>query len=164
LLAEDVAAASKMGKAASPQVFLTRWGTWRNAMQAAGLRPTRRSVPNRQGLIAELQSLAQRLGHTPTTVETAEASKQQECSHPATYQRVFGSWPAALEEAGLTVVHRKNFSPEELIQQIHRLYARIGRVPSLADLAADETAASSTTFYKHFGSWKEALRVAGLNA
>ncbi|MEZ3163262.1 hypothetical protein ABNG03_00180 [Halorubrum sp. RMP-47] len=76
-----------------------RYGSWAEALEAAGLDPDARSGGTQQvstdQLLADLRRLRDELGRVPTATDVVE-----EGTHGiATYQRRFGSWSDAVEEA-----------------------------------------------------------------
>jgi len=77
--------------------YYNRFGSWNDALQAAGFEPNEIHGYSREELLAEIDRLRDELGHTPTRNEMR--SQGQFAEKP--YRRVFGSWNAALKEAGL---------------------------------------------------------------
>mgnify|MGYP006279947471 CR=1 FL=1 len=81
------------------RTYTKRYGSWAEALEAAGLDPEDRSGGTQQvstdQLLADLRRLHEELGRVPTATDVVE-----EGSHGiATYQRRFGSWSEALEAA-----------------------------------------------------------------
>jgi len=82
----------------SSVVYQNRWGSWNDALEAAGLMPrTQGTRLSRTDLIAELQSLADDLGRQPKTTDMDEYGAY---SHGVYYNK-FESWEDALATAGL---------------------------------------------------------------
>ena len=54
------------------------------------------------------------------------------------------------------------YSREELVNQLLTLTSDLGRVPTMADLDKDSAKPSSGPFVREFGSWRNALKEAGL--
>jgi len=76
-----------------------RFGSWNNALEAAGFRPftgTTEDLFTREELLTELQRLGEEVGRPPTTDQMHEQGRYS----TSPYQHVFGSWIAALREAG----------------------------------------------------------------
>lgn len=79
----------------SGSVYQKRFGSWNEALTAAGFEPnTRWGIP-REDLLTELREVAEELGHPPTTSEMLEHGEFT--TQP--YRRVFGSWRTALQAA-----------------------------------------------------------------
>jgi hypothetical protein len=81
------------------RTYTKRYGSWAEALEAAGLDPEDRSGGTQQvstdQLLADLHRLHEELGRVPTATDVVE-----EGTHGiATYQRRFGSWSEAVEAA-----------------------------------------------------------------
>ncbi len=84
----------------SSGVYRNRWGSWNEALEAAGLATrTQGQDISRTDLIAELQRLANDLGRPPKTTDMEEHGAY---SH-GTYYNEFDSWEVALETADIDV-------------------------------------------------------------
>jgi hypothetical protein len=82
--------------------YRNRWGSWNEALEAAGLTPrTQAQKLSRTDLLDELRRLADDLGRVPTTTDMADHGAY---SHSIYYAR-FDSWSAALEASGLTSIN-----------------------------------------------------------
>ena len=111
-----------------------------------------------EDLIAELQRLADELGHTP--------SKNEMAAHGAhthgIYQHRFGSWNEAINAAGLEPNNRGGrIAADALLDELRRLADELGKTPSHYDMAVHGAYAKGT-YQDHFGSWNEAIKAAGL--
>ena len=82
----------------SSQTFVEHFGSWNEAVAAAGLRPRNRRRSDEE-LLDDLHDLAES-GTYPTT--TAVRDREDMAAAP-TYKNRFGSWSAALDAAGLPV-------------------------------------------------------------
>lgn len=79
----------------SGAVYQKRFGSWSAALQAAGFEPNVRWRIPREELLTELRSVADELGHPPTTTEMNEYGRFT--TNP--YHRVFRTWRTALQAA-----------------------------------------------------------------
>lgn len=81
----------------STDAYRNHFGSWNNAVEAAGFDPTPEGGErlHRDELIEELSCLADDLGRPPTTTDMQEHGKYT--LQP--YYRQFGSWKAALKAA-----------------------------------------------------------------
>ncbi|WP_128478135.1 homing endonuclease associated repeat-containing protein [Halorussus pelagicus] len=111
-------------------------------------------------LRSALQSLAARLGKTPTVVDMHEEGEYA----PERYQEVFGGWNEALEAAGLDPdeMGSKRIPDRELLAELQRLYTELGEPPTQRDMT-DHGEYSNRTYQLRFGSWSNALREAMLD-
>jgi len=119
----------------------------------------RRRYSDEQILI-ELRESAERLGRSPTMKEFAADPDAH--VHPQTVIEHFGTWNAAKRTAGL--MPRRFATREELVGQLRRLGAELGRTPSARDLDERRGTIPSKSLYWHtFGSLALALREAGFD-
>ncbi|WP_137286803.1 homing endonuclease associated repeat-containing protein [Halorussus salinisoli] len=111
-------------------------------------------------LRSALQSLAARLGKTPTVVDMYEKGKYA----PKRYQEVFGGWNEALEAAGLDPeeMGSKRIPDRELLAELQRLYTELGKPPTQRDMT-ERGEYSNRTYQLRFGSWSKALQEAMLD-
>jgi len=86
-----------------PNAYVTRWGSWYNALNAAGVSPenTQRLDIPKQELIEEYQRVADQLGRAPSETDVHELASF--C--PGTFSRAFGSFIDAKLAAGFQ--HRR---------------------------------------------------------
>jgi len=91
----------------------TRFGSWSEALEAAGLDASgaKYPIPDAE-LIEEIQALADELGRPPTV----QAMDEQGPRWSTVYTRRVGSWNAALEAAG--------FEPRQARQPLDRSATR----------------------------------------
>ncbi|MFC4450194.1 homing endonuclease associated repeat-containing protein [Halorussus aquaticus] len=111
-------------------------------------------------LRSALQSLAARLGKTPTVVDMHEEGEFS----PERYQEVFGGWNEALEDAGLDPeeMGSKRIPDRELLAELQRLYTELGTPPTQRDMT-ERGEYSNRTYQLRFGSWSNALQEAMLD-
>ena len=78
-----------------PRTYARRFGSWRDAIEAAGLEPPdARRIPTAD-LLADLRRLRDELGTKPKSTDVVADGEYG----LATYQRRFGSWQAACDAA-----------------------------------------------------------------
>jgi len=78
------------------------------------------------------------------------------------YNRVFGNFSNALVAVGLRPNNNCDFTNEELIIDLQRVYNKLGRTPSLEDFDQHSETTSCMTIYKRFGSWTKSLLAADI--
>jgi hypothetical protein len=145
---------------ATRRTYITRFGSWRNALEAAGIPLDPRSTGyDRETLLAHLRDLAKDLERTPTLGDL----KAVDGPCGATYESHFGSWTAALSAAGLEPGPRsKRYSRDELLSVLQELAAKLGHAPSMAELWERDDLPTPSTYKYRFGRWNAALEEAGL--
>ena len=67
------------------------------------------------------------------------------------------SWNEILQMAGLKLNVNRDFSNEDLLEEIERLWVKLGRQPTTTDIKNGESRYSLNTFTRHFGGWRNAL-------
>lgn len=134
----------------SHTTFVKRFGTWREALQAARipLNPLYMGY-DRAALLEHLRNVAGALGRAPSKSELREAGGPD----PTTYAAHFGSWTAALAEVGLEPRTSRRYESEELLQILRELAEEFGRTPTIAELQAREDLPSPHTYRDRFGRW-----------
>jgi hypothetical protein len=141
-----------------------RFGSWEAALEAAGYEMsvnTRRKWSEKQ-LLDDLEALADSVGRKPKAIDVAN---RPEMASPRTYDKVFGSWNAALEAAGFSptpVGTPRTHSDEELITALQSVAAELNRQPRLSDVEAHEESPSPGVFIGRFGTWADVLAAAGI--
>jgi hypothetical protein len=111
-------------------------------------------------ILDQLRASAERLGRSPTMREFAADAEAD--VHPQTVIEHFGTWNNAKRAAGLTP--RRFISREEMLEQLRRLGAELGRVPTARDLDDNRGRVASKSLVWHtFGSLSTALREAGFD-
>jgi hypothetical protein len=114
----------------------------------------------KEELIEQLQRKAKELGRTPTGLDI---SADPRLAHAATFRIIFGSYNQALVAAGLKIL-RPSYTKKQLVAQLQRKTAELGRLPVGPDIQADPDMASWKTFFNVFGSYNLALEAAGFGA
>lgn len=146
--------------------YAKRFGSWREALEAAGLEPqppTKRVETSE--LLQSLQDVAKAVGRPPTA---AEYRAHGAYSASVLFDR-FDSWGDALEAAGLDPEARQTrgeaqkIPKAELLDDIRRLASSADDPPTLAEYR-DQGAYGAQTLYDRFGSWNTALEAAGFNS
>lgn len=140
--------------------YYRRFGSWPAALERAGLEPQyRHTIPDEE-LRAALRDLADDLGRVPRRRDMATRGPFA----PSTYRRRFGSWTAALDQAGFdpdTHSAATRVDQAELLRALHQLTRQLGRPPTQSDMQTDGPY-SVDIYHDRFGSWTAALDEANL--
>jgi hypothetical protein len=145
----------------SARTYHNRFGSWANALEVAGYSPRPvGSAPQitREDLLKELHRLSETTDKHLTSQDMHSRGKYI----LGPFVREFGSWTAALQEAGITPDNRGNeITDQELIEEMRRLSRELNKKPTVEDMKRDGRY-SSMTYYNHFGSWEAARDASGL--
>ena len=183
----DFLRAYKQKGYASVWTYEDRFGSFPDALKKAGItepvetekalkkvslttsvktRVTRRGplIKTEGELRDDLRSLAKELDRTPKRSDVDLASKQGKCASVSQYRACFGSFTESLIKADLPP-NRMIKTNEELLEDL-RIYAKeLGHTPSKREVARASKQgkiASPNTYRRHFGSYNEAVKKAGL--
>jgi len=139
----------------NPQEYVDAYGSWNNALEAAGLDPddVTKKITD-QELLSELHRLADELDRRPKKLDLKDHGKYS----ATTYQDRFGSWTNALKEAMLETA---GVSDRELLSELQRLADDLGRPPRPTDMS-EHGNHGTVTYYRRFDDWNAALKQAGL--
>lgn len=107
-------------------------------------------------LLDHLRTFAADLGRSPTMAEMDERGEYA----ADTYRRRFGSWNDALRRADLEVNRTRDIPVEDLLDELRRLAAELGRPPLATDVRR-RGEYSLGTYGSRFDSWVAALEAAG---
>lgn len=143
----------------SPETYRIRFGTWTKALEMIGHTPTNvgRHITSEQ-LLKEIRRVGEELNKVPSRRDLDQRGRYS----ASTYERRYGSWSEAVEQAGYEPRASDGKIPtEELIEELQRLDAELGKTPRQQDM--DEYGEySSDTYANRFGSWNAAIEAAGL--
>lgn len=78
------------------------------------------------------------------------------------FLKMFGSWNGALENAELKINRVGRYNDNEILRKLVEIKIKKNRNPKLDDLKYFNNAPSSEVYFRKFGSWNNALRLAGL--
>ena len=137
--------------------IIKRFGSWREAVKAAGLMESRRGYTNEE-MIEAMRAEAE---------DGALSSYRyiQSDRRPGMHaiQRRFGSWSEALKAAGLRGPEPQIAWTDEQALEGLRAEARDGRL-TINEYAASRRRPPAVTIIKRFGTWNAAVKAAGLEA
>jgi hypothetical protein len=140
--------------------YYTAFGSWNDALRAAGFGTNHENDVSDERLIEELRRLAKDLERVPRFEDMADHG----AFSPHTYMRRWGSWPEAKDAAGLdarTTTSRR-ISEGELLEALRDLAVERGRPPTIADMN-EHGPYSHRPYYRTFDSWNAALGAAGFD-
>lgn len=138
--------------------FRRHFGSWREALEAAGLghRYDESNQPrSAEEILTELRRVADLLG-------TKKLGRRQFGAHShikeGAVTSVFGTWAAAVEAAGL----RPNFVRDPSIQQCFEnllsVWTYYGRQPSYAEMGLQPSRITGKVYARKWSSWSKAVR------
>ena len=136
-----------------------RFGNWRKALAAAGLEgryDDHADEWSRDEVIEQLQSIARSSGKTHVTQR--ELSEQLGITQRP-IKRIFGSYRAALEAAGLSQSPGgARYTDEECFENLLTVWTALGRQPSFAEMKASPSRIGTKAYVGRWGGWRNALQ------
>ncbi len=141
----------------SSKTYQKKFGSWNNALRAAGLGINAETNIDKPDLIDELRRIAEELDRTPTSRDMADRGKYG----TATYTHQFDSWNDAVREAGLEPIRERDVSREDIIADLKRLTEKLGKPPNTREMK-EHGCYGVSTCSNEFGTWNEALKAAGV--
>jgi Homing endonuclease associated repeat/HNH endonuclease len=155
-------AAFRENSRAAPGTVSRHFGSWEEALRAAGLRTSALESVTPAAAIAELNRVGQHLAQTEV-LTTASFQRLSRIS-PRAIIRCFGTWRKALEAASMA--HRFNASSQkisrhEILREIHRVAELIHAKELTIQQFEQHSRFGAKVARKEFGSWHHAARDAG---
>jgi hypothetical protein len=147
-----------------PKAYERIWGTYSHALKAYEMwrghsvdlnSHTVTLTADNSSLLEELRRVS-RLAGTPTI--TQEHINQHSRINVRTFARRFGSWEAAVKEAGLQLsVHANRYDDDELFNNIMAVWEALGRTPKCRDMEKPPSHIPSTAYVTRFDTWRKGL-------
>ena len=132
--------------------YQRRFGSWREALEAAGFDPYA-DRPSDDDLLADLHRLHEEREKVPSLLDVEDDGAYSGTA----YQGRFGSWSAALEAAGFDP--DRGPTDDELLAELRRLHDELEKRPSMRDMT-EHGAYGCNTYKRRFGSWSNAKAIA----
>ncbi len=143
-----------------------RFGSWRGALEHAGLDVPPSSTPRYsvEQMLEEVRRVAQLVGDSVLTLRDFNNNSYM-CAD--TLCKRFGSWRAALERAELGHLFRKShsrraYSDEQLLEEVRRVARLVGKHVLTRNEFVAQAKFGSGMVRQRYGTWKNALSRAGL--
>lgn len=136
----------------------SRFGSWRNALDKAGINLTiapRRPPLTRQLVLEEIRACER---ETPgASAKVGEVARRLGVNK-TTIPRKFGKWSGLLEAVGLKPVPLgRRYSDQECFENIVALWTHYGRQPHFAELNRSPSSVGSKAYVRRWGGWRKAL-------
>jgi len=170
LIAEPIISGAEFLKHSniSMKPIRNRFGSWGNALRAAGLAhrwhgkipqkgksSTYSAKLSNDEIIHTMRGVAERLGKTEITIEDIE---QYSDIGIGVLRRRFGSWRKALEASGLSQPKiGKRYADEECFENLLQVWTYYQRPPKYKEMGLPPSEVGGKAYVKRFGTWNKAL-------
>lgn len=143
-----------------------RFGSWTSALETASLRvhsfQTAAAARTLENKYSSNQQILDNIMHVAGLLSASTVTSAQYTEHGIynrnTVVKRFGTWDNALKLAGLSETgFDKNISDVDLLNEIERLWIKLGRQPTTTDIKNGFSIFSLNTFSRRFGGWRPAL-------
>ena len=142
--------------------YYNRFGSMKKAFALLGYDYDReRPKLDEAGMIKALQELKKRLGRIPNAKDLGQKNGVP-CRR--SFERIFGSWSAALKAAGLERIAKRKeakrnseerYSEQRMLADYLKLAERLGHEPSTEEIGKKNGTPCYRTYVKKFGSWEK---------
>ncbi len=152
----------------SSKTVRRRFGTWEGALARAGLgerysgkavtqkqlQPVGRQMTNDE-LLVELREIAEKVGRDVITRQDVDEHSRV---GSAIFSRRFGSWPNAVQSAGLQVARSgQRFTDDELFENLLAVWTFHGRPPTHDEMREAPSRVTGDTYRERFRTWNRAI-------
>ena len=135
-----------------------KFGSWKNALELAGLNTKGKSkhfTMSKEEVLEDIKRVAAIYGKS--TITAREYTKYGRYSSSAVFRNV-GKWNELLTQAGMSLNENRNFTNEELFEEIERIWIMLGRQPTTTDMEKGISKYSLQSYVRRFGGWRATLQ------
>lgn len=143
----------------SVNAYKRAFGTWNNALKAAGFQVTQGRTSTEE-FLKEIKRVAKKISKSPSLEEFEKETTLKSFA----IRSHFDSWTDAVEKAGLIPSTIPKFTNEEVKEEVKKVFDLFGMVPTW-DLFNANSKISAETVKNHFGgkerTWEQTMRNLG---
>src|SRR3954452_19889318 len=144
----------------SIETVISLFGSWNNALKAAGLKENR-VLMDKEDIIKSIQKFAQTF---PLDVSVERYRKEEWQPSIDTIYRKFGSWIQALKVARISSKYR-TYDEEEIMEKLCQYAEKIAPSPlTVTRYKSSPNLPHTKTIIRQFGSWEKALEKARVSS
>lgn len=135
-----------------------RFGSWKIVLEKCSLETHGHIFKydfSDEDVVIDLRRVAEIAGTETPTAREYDAHGRY-CS--TTLIRRYGNWNDILELAGMKANLNRNFSDEQMFEEIERIWVALGRQPTTTDIKKGISKYSLNSYARRFGGWRNALQ------
>lgn len=148
----------KLGKYHS-STLIRRFGSWKTVLELSNLEVKGHSFAytfNDEDVIEDVRRVA--AIYNKETLTRDEYAKYGTYHSSTLIRKYNGSWNNILTLAGMKVNLNRNFSDEDMFEEIERIWILLGRQPTTTDINKGISKYSLNSYARRFGGWRNALQ------
>lgn len=141
-----------------PSTLTRRFGSWKLVLEKSSLETTGHNFAltfTDKEVVLDLKRVADIYQQKSLTKKEYDKYGKY---HSNTLQKHYGTWNTLLKLSGLKVNLNRNFSNEEMFEEIERLWILLGRQPTTTDIKNNISVFSLQSYTRRFGGWRGALK------
>jgi len=139
--------------------FLRHFGSWKKVLELSGLDTKGHNFKytySDEDVINDIKRVAS-IYHQDTL--TKREYDIYGAYHSSTLMKRYdSSWNKILEMSGIPPSLNRNFTNEELFEEIERVWTMLGRQPTTTDIKKGISKYSLNSYARRFGGWRETLQ------
>ena len=135
-----------------------RFGSWKKVLEKCSLETQGHNFKydfSDEDVVIDLKRVAE---ITETETLTAKEYNSHGRYYSTTLIRRYGTWNNILELAGMKANLNRNFSDEQMFEEIERIWVVLGRQPTTTDIKKGISKYSLNSYVRRFGGWRNALQ------
>lgn len=135
-----------------------RFGSWKKVLEICSLETQGHNFKydfSDEDVVTDLKRVVGIMG---TETLTAKEYNIHGRYYSTTLIRRYGTWNNILELAGMRANLNRNFSDEQLFEEIERIWISLGRQPTTTDIKKGISKYSLNSYSRRFGGWRNALQ------
>ena len=141
-----------------PDTLTRRFGGWKKVLELSNLETKGHNFKvnfTDKDVIDDVKRVAFIYNQETITVQEYSAYGR---FHSSTLTRHYGGWNKILQLAGMSLNQNRNFTTDEMLEEIERLWMLLGRQPTTTDIKNGISKFSLQSYARRFGGWRGALK------
>lgn len=141
-----------------PSTLIRRFGSWKKVLEKAGLETKghnfRCNITDEE-VVSDVKRIALLLEKGSISAKEYRAYGKYSSS---TLIKKYRGWNTVLSMAGMKPIENRNFTVEEMLEEIERVWTSLGRQPTSTDIKNGVSKYSLQSYARRFGGWRGALQ------
>lgn len=138
--------------------LIRRFGSWKKVLELADLETKGhnfRFTMSDEEVVADVKRVASLFNKEAITAKEYDTYGKV---HSSTLIKKYHSWNNILSMANMKPSQNRNFTVEEMLEEIERVWVSLGRQPTSTDIKNGISKYSLQSYARRFGGWRGALQ------